>query len=436
MFLFSEGLGKCWENLYKNGDQLIEIEGVDTTKFVRQLSQLDDVINEIALIQPNGIGNFMENVGENDPAMEQILQKLFAIYQKIRQPTFLYIQKYKSFLTASLAYAELFLAKRSGIPHNEILNAMELRKKEEDNQNVKKWAFRQTHNSSGLFEKWLKSFYKTEMQGRKKRMLQYHYVCLIIVGLLSAIRLIIYVHENFWTRSTVEEVSETTPFILPANVGAAHMAAFSKLAEIIVGEGTSDAPQQNIAQCAICLGEIEPGTVIKRLPACKHTFHTECIQPWLKGYNNFCPMCRAKIFTEYKNGKVGPNTQPDQYAERDRRYATIGAQHFTLSSEVGEAHMAAFSELAEIIVGEGTSDAPQQNVAQTCVICLGEIEPGTVIKRLPACKHTFHTECIQTWLKGYNNFCPMCRAKIFTEYKNGKVGPNTQQNQYGTFDMI
>uniref|UniRef100_A0A183C838 RING-type domain-containing protein n=1 Tax=Globodera pallida TaxID=36090 RepID=A0A183C838_GLOPA len=309
---------------------MIKMEGVDTKKFMHQLSQLDDVINEIALIQsvksaqPNGIENFMENVGKNDPAMEQILQKLFTIHQKIRQPTFLHTQKYKSFLTASLEYAELFLAKRSGIPHNEILNAMELGKKEEDNQNVIKWTFRQIHNSSGLFEKWLKSFSKNEMQGRKKRMLQYHYICLLIVGLLSAIRLIVYVHEHFWTSSPVEVVSETTPFIsettpfiLPANVGAAHMAAFSKLAEIIVGTGTSDAPQQKDAPCAICLGEIETGTVIKQMPACIHTFHTECIKTWLKGYNNFCPMCRRKIFTKYENGKVGLNTQQNQYGTFD-----------------------------------------------------------------------------------------------------------------------
>uniref|UniRef100_A0A183CPL5 RING-type domain-containing protein n=1 Tax=Globodera pallida TaxID=36090 RepID=A0A183CPL5_GLOPA len=74
------------------------------------------------------------------------------------------------------------------------------------------------------------------------------------------------------------------------------------------------------------------------------------------------------------------------FSERHRRYATFGAQNFTLSSEVGEAHMAAFSELDEIIVGSGTSDALQQNDAQSCVICLGEIETGTVIKQLP-CNH-------------------------------------------------
>ncbi|KAI3419778.1 hypothetical protein GPALN_004210 [Globodera pallida] len=340
----------------------VKTASAEAKKFVCQLSRLDDVmmmifsknsLNQNWLFaeqsqQNNGIELIMDYVGKNDPAMNNILQKLFAIYQKLKHIKFIYNAAYKCFLSASLAYSVILLAKRSGISYKTVLNIMEFKKssffvghianlltnqfsiiknfgwknnaKDEDNQNEKKWIFNKINDSSSLLENLLSPNNQHEkLRRRRKRRRHEIFVLLSLVAMLGLILL-------------------------------------------------------------------------------------------LRGVILFL-------------------------AERHRRYATFGAQNFTLSSEVGEAHMAAFSELDEIIVGSGTSDALQQNDAQSCVICLGEIETGTVIKQLP-CNHTFHTECIKTWLKGYNNFCPMCRRKIFTEYENGKVGPNTQQNQYGTFDTI
>jgi hypothetical protein len=28
------------------------------------------------------------------------------------------------------------------------------------------------------------------------------------------------------------------------------------------------------------------------------------------------------------------------------------------------------------------------------------------------CKHMFHTECIETYLKQYNHKCPVCRSEV------------------------
>jgi Ring finger domain len=46
-------------------------------------------------------------------------------------------------------------------------------------------------------------------------------------------------------------------------------------------------------KCAICLGEFEPGTVVKRLP-CTHVFCDGCISQWL-AINKECPCCKASI---------------------------------------------------------------------------------------------------------------------------------------------
>lgn len=50
-------------------------------------------------------------------------------------------------------------------------------------------------------------------------------------------------------------------------------------------------------------------------------------------------------------------------------------------------------------------------VADTCPVCIDEIEVGSSISRLP-CSHSFHKECIVPWLKKNAENCPCCRTII------------------------
>ncbi|KAK1663124.1 hypothetical protein QYE76_051283 [Lolium multiflorum] len=48
------------------------------------------------------------------------------------------------------------------------------------------------------------------------------------------------------------------------------------------------------ADCAVCLGQVEAGETVRRLPKCAHLFHAECVDAWLRAQCT-CPMCRAPV---------------------------------------------------------------------------------------------------------------------------------------------
>ncbi|KAF0931051.1 hypothetical protein E2562_002423 [Oryza meyeriana var. granulata] len=50
----------------------------------------------------------------------------------------------------------------------------------------------------------------------------------------------------------------------------------------------------DMEQCHICLTEYEDGDQIRSLP-CKHEFHLQCVDKWLKEVHRVCPLCRGDV---------------------------------------------------------------------------------------------------------------------------------------------
>lgn len=70
------------------------------------------------------------------------------------------------------------------------------------------------------------------------------------------------------------------------------------------------------------------------------------------------------------------------------------------------------------ILAYSTNDFKLFRVDQSeCVICLGELEDGEMVRLLPNCRHAFHVPCIGNWFVGHTN-CPVCRLPVVDQPKS------------------
>lgn len=62
-----------------------------------------------------------------------------------------------------------------------------------------------------------------------------------------------------------------------------------------------------------------------------------------------------------------------------------------------------------------------ENTSERCLICLEEWKDDGDERRLLDCGHLFHAPCLDQWLTGSNNSCPLCRRQAVTV--NGAPAP-------------
>ncbi|CAO2037891.1 unnamed protein product [Urochloa humidicola] len=56
-------------------------------------------------------------------------------------------------------------------------------------------------------------------------------------------------------------------------------------------------------------------------------------------------------------------------------------------------------------------DGSKSGRCSLCAVCLEDVEAGEMVRRLPACGHLFHVECIDMWLHSHVT-CPLCRCQV------------------------
>ena len=54
---------------------------------------------------------------------------------------------------------------------------------------------------------------------------------------------------------------------------------------------------------------------------------------------------------------------------------------------------------------------PKLEAGEPCAICLGEMEGDDAVKQLPACRHCYHADCLDEWLRR-SGLCPLCKQPV------------------------
>ena len=63
-------------------------------------------------------------------------------------------------------------------------------------------------------------------------------------------------------------------------------------------------------------------------------------------------------------------------------------------------------------------DEDEDEEEPTCSICLCELLAGEVVRTLP-CKHSFHAQCIETWLTENSHCCPADGLPVLPDEERG-----------------
>ncbi|KAH7522878.1 hypothetical protein ACOSQ2_000842 [Xanthoceras sorbifolium] len=88
-------------------------------------------------------------------------------------------------------------------------------------------------------------------------------------------------------RNTIPVAMTPQPIIVMMGLDESTIESFQK---VVLGE-SKRLPGPNNSTCAICLSDYCSKEIIRCIPECKHCFHVDCIDEWLR-MNTSCPLCR------------------------------------------------------------------------------------------------------------------------------------------------
>uniref|UniRef100_A0A453SJ05 RING-type domain-containing protein n=1 Tax=Aegilops tauschii subsp. strangulata TaxID=200361 RepID=A0A453SJ05_AEGTS len=91
--------------------------------------------------------------------------------------------------------------------------------------------------------------------------------------------------------------------------------------------------------CAMCQCVFCGDTKLRLLPACRHAYHSSCVDPWLCA-NPSCPFCRASFALPYPSRRCGRESDvaPERGVEEPLRLHELGVEQELQLVHVARVH--------------------------------------------------------------------------------------------------
>jgi hypothetical protein len=116
----------------------------------------------------------------------------------------------------------------------------------------------------------------------------FSYTCVALTGTAIIAVLVIFCRARVRRRAPVAAAGN------PATESQRVSVDIAKLPELAYTESARRIGGVDGEQCSVCLGTVQPGEKVRRLPLCKHLYHVECIDKWLSSHTT-CPLCRTDV---------------------------------------------------------------------------------------------------------------------------------------------
>ncbi|KAF7147489.1 hypothetical protein RHSIM_Rhsim03G0207000 [Rhododendron simsii] len=91
-------------------------------------------------------------------------------------------------------------------------------------------------------------------------------------------------------RDPISELMTSTVAPQPTLVTGLDGPTINSFPQVVLGESRR-LPKPDDSTCPICLSEYRPRETLRSIPECRHCFHADCIDEWLR-LNATCPVCR------------------------------------------------------------------------------------------------------------------------------------------------
>ncbi|KAJ4765874.1 RING/U-box superfamily protein [Rhynchospora pubera] len=120
---------------------------------------------------------------------------------------------------------------------------------------------------------------------------------LIVIILIQYFVFLLYYWFVNRNAPTDDDLSSNMNFVHRSNeshrtISGLHPSVIAALPVLVYQKGRKDADGDGSAQCVVCLEQLEEGEKVRVLLRCKHLFHVNCINMWLRLHST-CPICRA-----------------------------------------------------------------------------------------------------------------------------------------------